>query len=391
MADRIYFDHNATSPLRPEAKAAMAAALDETGNASSVHAEGRAARTHIEAAREKVAALVGADPKAVTFTSGATESIALALSPDLEIDGRKLACDVLMVSAVEHPAVRAGGRFPADRIELIPVDRDGVVDLDALDAMLARHRAAGRRALVSVMAANNETGVFQPLSEIAPRIHAAEGIFHADAVQIVGRFPFDLAASGADLISISSHKIGGPQGAGALIACDDDIRVPSLLRGGGQEHGRRAGTENAAAITGFGAACECASLALAEETGRLAGLRDHLEEGIRKVASDAVILSASAPRVPSTTCFAVPGISAETAVIAFDLEGVAVSAGAACSSGKVGPSEALAAMRVAPEIARGALRASLGWSTNDNDIARFLKIWKRVHSNLRQRRRERAA
>jgi len=391
MTARVYLDHNATSPLRPPARAAMTAALNSCGNASSVHAEGRAAHAEIVTARAKVASLVGADPKAVTFTSGATESVALALSPVLEIEGRPVRCDVLMISAVEHPAVRAGGRFAPEKIETIPVDRDGVIDLAALEAALARHQAAGRCALVSVMAANNETGVIEPVAKIAERVHAAGGLFHTDAVQIAGRIPFDLAASGADLISLSSHKLGGPQGAGALIARDEAIRVPPMLRGGGQERGRRAGTENVAAIAGFGVAAEYAALAVAEETGRLAGLRDRLEEGIRAVAPDTVILCAGAPRLPNTTCFAVPGIAAETAVIALDLEGVAVSAGAACSSGKVGPSEALAAMQVPAEIARGAVRVSLGWSTVEEDIAHFLLVWKRIHSNLAQRRRERAA
>ncbi|MDO8534913.1 MAG: cysteine desulfurase family protein [Xanthobacteraceae bacterium] len=390
MNERVYLDHNATSPLRPPARAAMTAALS-AGNASSVHAEGRAARGEIEAARARVAALVGADPKAVTFTSGATESIALALSPELEIEGRSVRCDVLIISAVEHPAVRAGGRFPAGKIEMIPVDHAGVVDFAALELMLARHQAKGQRALVSVMAANNETGVIEPCTKIAELVHAAGGIFHTDAVQIAGRIPFDLAVSGADLISLSSHKLGGPQGVGALIARDQAIRVPAMLRGGGQERGRRAGTENVAAIVGFGIAAECAALVVAEETGRLAGLRDRLEQGIRAVTPDAIFLSAAVARLPNTTCFAVPGIAAETAVIAFDLEGIAVSAGAACSSGKVGPSEALAAMRVPAEIAKGAVRVSLGWSTSESDISRFLLIWERIRSNLSQRRRERAA
>jgi cysteine desulfurase len=391
MTNRVYLDHNATSSLRPAARAAMTAALDMVGNASSVHAEGRVARALVENARAKVAALVGADPRALTFTSGATESIMLALSPDFEIERRPVHCDVLLVSGIEHPAVRAGGRFAPDRVEIIPVDCEGQVDLAALAAMLARHRAAGRRALVSVTAASNETGVLQPLGDIARLVHAAEGLFHTDAVQIVGRHPFDLVGSGTDLISLSSHKLGGPQGAGALIGRSEDIRVTPLLRGGGQERGRRAGTENVAAIAAFGVASECAGLMVDEERARLAGLRERLEAGIRAVASDAVILSAGAPRLANTTCFAVPGIAAETAIIAFDLEGAAVSAGAACSSGKVGPSAALAAMNVAPELARGAIRASLGWNTTEDEISRFLEIWQRVHANLSQRRRERAA
>ncbi len=391
MTDRVYLDHNATSPLRPEARAAMAAALAETGNASSIHAEGRAARARIETARAAVAELVGAEPAAVIFTSGATEAVALALSPEMELSGRPVRCDVLLISGIEHPAVRAGGRFAAERIEIIPVDRQGLVDLAALDAMLTRHRNGGRRALVSVMAANNETGVIEPLREIGVRVHAAEGVFHTDAVQIAGRYPFGLETSGADLISLTSHKLGGPQGVGALIARDADTRVPPLLRGGGQERGARAGTENVAAIAGFGAVATSAGMMLAEEVGRLAGLRDRLEDGLQDIAPEVVILSDGAPRIPNTTCFAVPGVAAETAVIAFDLEGIALSAGAACSSGKVGSSTVLAAMKIEPELARGAMRASLGWNSTKADVARFLTIFARVHASLTERSRTQAA
>jgi cysteine desulfurase len=297
----------------------------------------------------------------------------------------------LLISGVEHPAVRAGGRFAAERIEIIPVDREGLVDLIALDAMLTRHRNGGRRALVSVMAANNETGVIEPLCEIGARVHAAEGVFHTDAVQIAGRYPFGLETSGADLISLSSHKLGGPQGAGALIARDADTKLPPLLRGGGQERGARAGTENVAAIAGFGAVARSAGMMLAEEVGRFAGLRDRLEDGLHEIAPQTVILSVGALRIPNTTCFAVPGVAAETAVIAFDLEGVALSAGAACSSGKVGPSAALAAMKVEPELARGAVRASLGWNSTEADVVRFLKIFARIHASLTERSRTKAA
>ena len=389
-AERTYLDHNATSPLRPAAEAAVQTAR-ALGNASSVHAEGRAARAAVERAREQVAELVGADPRAVTFTSGATEANTAALASEFYIGSRVIRADMLLVSGVEHPSVRAGGRFAAAQIELIPVDRDGIVDLTALETLLARHKDAGRRALVSVMAANNETGVVEPIAEIASRVHAVDGVLHCDAVQMVGRLPFGVAASAADLISISSHKLGGPQGSGALIAGSEEIRVPALLRGGGQERGRRAGTENVSAIVGFGAAAAEAAGRLTTEATRLAGLRNTAEAGLRAIAPDMVVLSAGAERLPNTICFATPGVAAETAVMAFDLDGVAVSAGAACSSGKVGPSEALAAMQVAPEIAKGAIRVSLGWSTSESDISRFLEVWKRVYLNLSQRRRERAA
>jgi cysteine desulfurase len=389
--DRVYLDHNATSPLRPAAREAMLAALSETGNASSVHREGQAARARVEHARAQVAGLVGADPQTITFTSGATEAIATALSPELELSGSATTCDVLLISAIEHPAVRAGGRFAADKIEIIPVDGTGLVDLAALDVMLACHKGAGRRPLVSVMAANNETGVIQPLSEIAKLVHAAGGALHVDAVQIVGRYPFDLETSGADLISISSHKLGGPQGAGAVIAWNAGTRVPPLLRGGGQERGTRAGTENVAAIAGFGAAAEEAANTIAEGVGRLATMREQVENGIRIILPSAAIFSEAALRVPNTTCFAVPGMTAETALIAFDLAGVAVSSGSACSSGKVAVSETLKAMKVDPALAKGAIRVSTGWSTQDGDIARFLEVFARVYAPVVKTSRIKAA
>ena len=386
MMTRVYLDHNATSPLRPAAIEAMTAVLAAPGNASSTHREGQAARARVEQARAQVAKLVGADPRAVVFTSGATEADGLALTPELELSGREVKCDVLLISAVEHPAIRVGGRFRQEQIETIPVGTSGVVDLAALDLVLARHMGAGRRPFVSVMAANNETGVIQPLAEIASRVHAVGGVFHADAVQVPGRYPFDLAASGADLISLTAHKLGGPQGAGALIARDDKTRVPSIIRGGGQERGARAGTENVVAIVGFGAAAEAAALKVSEEPGRLAGLRDRLEEGLRAIAPDTVIFSEAALRVPNTTYYAVPGITAETSLIAYDLAGIAVSSGSACSSGKVAASPVLSAMKADPDIARCAIRVSTGWSTTDADIVRFLEVFSGLHAKQRGKR-----
>lgn len=391
MSQRIYLDHNATAPMRPVARAAMLSGLDAPANASSVHAEGRAARARIEAAREQVAGLTGAVPQAVTFTSGATEANAMALSPEFESDGKPVRCDVLLVSAVEHPSVRTGGRFAADQVETIPVSEKGTLDREALKSILEQHRAANRRALVSVMAANNETGALNPLKEIADIVRDADGVFHTDAVQIAGRVPFNLESSGADLISVSSHKLGGPLGVGALITRSENFRVMPLLRGGGQEQGRRAGTENTAAIAGFGAAASQAALDAQNESRRLLLLREAIEKGIRAIAVDAVIVSERARRLPNTVCFAAPGIAAETALIAFDLEGISISAGAACSSGKTGPSETLKAMQVAPEIASGAMRVSLGWNSTESDVSRFLEVWKRVYETLSKRAKERAA
>ena len=369
-SERTYFDWNATAPLRPEARAAMLAALDGPGNPSSVHGEGRAARMLVEAARRQVAALVGgAKVNQVTFVSGATEANALALQPG--IAGR------LFVSAVEHPSVLAGGRFAQEQVEILPVDGNGIVDLDALAGALVM----AERPLVSVMLANNETGVIQPIAEIAAIVHAANGLLHVDAVQAAGRIPVDMCALGADLMSLSSHKIGGPQGAGALIV-DSDQNLKPLIRGGGQERGLRAGTENVAAIAGFGAAAEAALAGLDAEAGRMAALRERLEGGLRAATPDAIIFAHGVGRLPNTTLVSVPGVKAETALIAFDLNGFALSSGAACSSGKVTASHVLAAMGVEPALARGAIRISLGPTTTETEVESLLIAWKRLVPSL---------
>ena len=384
LAERAYFDWNATAPLREEARAAMSAALAFTGNASSVHAEGRAVRRLIEEAREQVAQLLGADAKNVTFTSGATEANMLALTPALEIAGRKEPRDRLFVSAIEHPSVRAGGRFPRESIETLPVTGSGVVDLNALS--LAVKKAA--RPLVSVMLANNETGVVQPIAQIAKIVHAAFGVLHVDAVQGAGKIDCDIESLGADLVSISSHKLGGPQGAGALVRRGDIHIAEPLMKGGGQERGQRAGTENVAAIAGFGAAAAAAKVT---DTRRVAAMRDRLEQGIRRITPHVEIFGARETRLPNTTLFAVPGVKAETAIIAFDLNGIAVSSGSACSSGKVQPSDVLAAMGVDTALARGTIRASLGDSTTEGDVDRFVGTWNIIAGSLLKERRGVAA
>jgi cysteine desulfurase len=367
MPAPTYFDWNATAPLRPEAKAAVAAALEVTGNPSSVHAAGRAARRLVEEAREKVAALVGASPREVVFTSGGTEANALALTPVLG--------DTLLISAIEHPSVRSGGRFPA--VEEFPVTASGLADLAALEGLLK-----GRsRPLVSLMLANNETGVVQPVAAAAALVHAGGGLLHVDAVQGPGRIACDFRALGADLMTLSSHKIGGPQGVGALIV-RDGVTLDPQIKGGGQERGIRAGTENMAGIAGFGAAAEATRLGFAAEAARMEDLRGKLEDGIKAVAPKAVIFGAEAARLPNTTLFSVKGMKAETAVIAFDLEGIAVSSGAACSSGKVAPSHVLAAMGVDPALSRGAIRVSLGYSTGDGDVGMILKAWEKLAKRL---------
>jgi len=370
MTERAYLDWNATAPLRPQARAAMLAALDAVGNPSSVHAEGREARSIVEAARASVAALVGAEPRDVVFTASGTEANMLALSP--QTGGR---WPRLLVSAIEHPSVGSGGRFAT--VETIAVTGAGVVDL----ADLSRRLAAGPPPLVSLMLANNETGVVQPVAEAAALVHAAGGLLHVDAVQAAGRIPCDIKALGADLLTLSGHKIGGPKGIGALVkGCP--LELDPLVTGGGQERGERAGTENVAAIAGFGAAAAAAEAHLVAESARMRVLRDRLEAGLRAATPTATIFGAAAERLPNTTLFTVPGLKAETAVILFDLEGVAVSSGAACSSGKVQASHVLAAMDVAPQLARGAVRVSLGPTSTEPAIERFLTAWITVSGAL---------
>jgi len=375
MTERAYFDWNATAPLREPARAAMMLSMAATGNASSVHAEGRAARQAIEAARENVAKLTGDEAKNVTFTSSATEANMLALTPAIETAAEKRKRDKLLVSAIEHPSVLCGGRFAPEAVEKLPVTNAGLLDLHALRSALARTE----RPLVSVMLANNETGIIQPISDIAHIVHAANGVLHVDAVQAPGRINCRMSELGADLMSLSAHKLGGPQGAGALIRRGDIHIAEPLIKGGGQERALRAGTENVAAIAGFGAA---AAVANQTDAARMTALRDRLESGLKAVTPQAIIFGQGCARLPNTTLFAVPGMKAETAIIAFDLNGVAVSSGSACSSGKVQASHVLAAMGVEPALARGAVRISLGWSTTQADVERLLDTWKNVISSL---------
>ncbi len=370
MNERAYFDWNATAPLRPEAREAMVAALGRCGNASSVHGEGRAARALIEQARAQVAALAGAQPAGVIFTSGATEANMLALTPSLG--------GALLVSAIEHPSVHAGGRFAA--VTELPVTSGGELDLARAEQAIA----GAEQPLVSLMLANNETGVVQPVRELADIVHAAGGRLHVDAAQAPGRVALDMAALGADLLTISGHKLGGPQGTGALIL-RGDIAPDPLIRGGGQERNRRAGTENVAAIAGFGAAAQAAA-AWQLPARRMDELRNRIEAGIRAATPRAVIVGAQNRRLPNTILAAVPGMSAETAIIAFDLAGVALSSGAACSSGKVQPSHVLAAMGVPDNLAKSALRISFGPQTTENDVEMLLSAWRKLVPSLSNNR-----
>ena len=359
-----YLDYNAGAPVRPVAAQAVAAALAAGGNASSVHGPGRSARRTIEDAREAVAALVGAMPEAVVFTSGGTEANDLALHGT----GRTR----IIVGATEHVSVLEAVPDAA----VAPVDSDGMIALDTLESMLAASDAA---ALVSVMLANNETGVIQPLAEVARRAHAHGALVHCDAIQAAGKVPVSMAALGTDLLTLSAHKIGGPQGAGALVVAAPADLAPRL-RGGGQERRRRAGTENVPGIAGFGAAAEAAR-ADSRECVRLAALRDRLEAGVRALAPLAVIFGAGVARLPNTSCLAMPGVASEVQVMALDLAGVALSAGAACSSGKVQRSHVLDAMGVAPALAECAIRASLGWASRAEDVERFLAAWGRLYAH----------
>ena len=375
---RTYLDYNATAPLRPEARAAVEAALAEVGNASSVHAEGRAGRARIEAARVEVARLVGGDPRHVTFTSGGTEANDTVLTQDWTFGSKPQPADVLLVGATEHPSVLAGGDFPEEAVRPIQVDRDGIVDLGALKGLLADAEAAGKRALVSVMVANNETGAIQPVWQVAQIAHQHGATVHADAVQAAGRIPVDIAKLGVDVLTLSAHKIGGPQGAGAIVRASDDWTFAPLLCGGGQERRLRAGTENVAAIAGFGAAAR-AALADLGKAEAWTVWRDRVAS---LVGPRAVVFSRDVQRLPQTLCFAVPGLTAETLLIALDLAGVAVSSGSACSSGKVSPSHVLAAMNVPPALAKCAIRISLGWASAATDLESFASAWRHVLSHV---------
>jgi cysteine desulfurase len=384
MPDRVYLDWNATTPLRPEARQAMAAAWEVAGNPSSVHAEGRQARRLVEDARAAVSAAVGARPQDVVFTSGGTEANALALTPGLR-RGAGEPLRRLLVSAIEHPSVLSGGRFSPEAIGTIQVTGSGLIDIDHLRRLLS----VGQPALVSVMLANNETGALQPVGEVADIVHEAGGLLHVDAIQALGKIPFDIKVMKADLVTLSAHKIGGPKGVGALVLAEDVQGLEPLLRGGGQELGRRAGTENVAGIAAFGAAVRAAMAALEGDAARLRGLRDRLEAGLKQTP-DMMVFSEDVPRLPNTTLFTVPGLKAETAVIGFDLGGIAVSSGSACSSGKVQPSHVLAAMGVGRELAQGAVRLSLGWSTSEADIDLALQAWRKLADALLRGRRNTA-
>lgn len=374
--ERIYLDWNATAPLMEAARSVMVEALALTGNPNSVHAEGRAARAVIETARREVAALVGAAAANVIFTAGATEAANLVLTPSYRMGKAPLPIGRLYVSAIEHPAVREGGRFAPGQISEIPVTPAGLTDLEALERLLSAHDASTGLPLVAVMAVNNETGIILPIREAAQIVHRHGGLLLVDAVQAAGRIPLDLQEIGADFLILSAHKLGGPKGAGALIARGETLMPAPLIRGGGQEKGHRAGTENVAAIAGFGAVAAWARTGLEARNAAIGALRDRLEQGMRSAAPDLVTHGEGIARVANTSFFTLPGLKAETGQIAFDLEGVALSAGAACSSGKLGASHVLTAM--GQDAKTGALRISLGAATTEGEIDRTVEIFAKI-------------
>ena len=368
----IYLDHNATSPLRPAVKAAMVAAMERTGNPSSVHRAGVAARRSVEAVRQAVAQAVAALPGQVIFTAGGTEANTTVL--------RSFAGRTVLVSAIEHDSVLA---VPVPHTR-VPVDAAGVIDLAALERLLGAAVATGavtpqRPGLVSVMVVNNETGVIQPVQDVARMAHTYGFEVHADAVQALGKLPLDLPQLGVDLLTLGFHKVGGPQGVGAIVANSLDLIQP-LFCGGNQEQRRRAGTENSVSLAGVSALLDELSAILTDQR-RLADLRDGLEARL----TEAPVYGQAAARVGNTSCLALPGMRAETQVMAFDLAGIAVSAGSACASGKVGRSHVLAAMGVPDAMAASAIRVSLGWNTTAEDIDAFIAEWRRLYGRaLRQ-------
>lgn len=369
---RVYLDWNATAPLLPEAREAVLRALDTVGNPSSIHAEGRAARAIVEEARASVAALVGGDAENVVFTSGATEAANALLKQGLTgCCGKDMASAMpVLAGATEHVAVLAA----AGQGRIAAVDTDGIIDLDRLRAQLKETGPA----LVAIQLANNETGVIQPIRAIADVVHAAGGALVVDAVQAPGRISFELASLGADALFLSAHKFGGPKGVGAIVFCDFRTRLASaVISGGGQERGQRGGTENIAGIAGMGAAAK-AVLATHEMPHGMSALRDEFENHLNRIAPDARIMGKKVPRLPNTSLFAIPGIAAEKALIAFDLAGVAVSSGSACSSGKVKASHVLRAMDAPDWVLAGAIRVSIGHATTEAELEKALDVITRL-------------
>lgn len=369
--ERIYLDYNATALPRPEVIELMAEVMRDGGNPSSVHGRGRKARARVETARAQVAGLVNALPPEVVFTGSGTEATDLAVNGIAPANG----ITDLVVSAVEHPASHGAVKQSPLPVTQLPVTGEGLVDLAAAEKIFDDLAGKERKVMVVLMRANNETGVLQPVQEVAQMVRDRQlGLVHCDAVQAAGKIPVDIVMLCADTMSIAAHKFGGPQGVGALVVREGVAINPRIL-GGGQEQGRRSGTENVAGIVGFGLAAELAGAHL-KDFDVLAEHRDRLEAGLREISNAVVIFGSSVERLPNTCCFAMPGVPAETALMLLDLGGVEVSSGSACSSGKVANNHVLAAMGVDESLKMGALRASLGWNSGPQDIDRFLDVWR---------------
>lgn len=379
MTDPHYLDYNATAPVKPEVIALMAEVLAEGGNPSSVHSFGRKARARVEHGRVQLAAMAGVGAEQVILTGCATESNNQVLRTMVGIKR-------LLISGVEHPGVVAAAASSGRTVEVIPVGADGLVDLAALESMLA---AGEGRDLVSVMLANNETGVIQPVTEAARLAHAAGALMHTDAVQAPGKIAFGFDELGVDLMSLTAHKFGGPQGIGALLH-KPDMDIQPYIAGGGQEKARRSGTEAVAAIAGFGLAAELVPESLAE-MGQIEALRDRIEADILALSPDSRIYGKSAPRLPNTTLISMPGVAAETQVMAFDLEGYAISSGSACASGKTKKTRAPEAMGGTEKEATEAIRVSLGPDNTESDVEGFLAAWQALYERTGDKKTEKVA
>jgi len=371
----VYLDYNASGLVRPEVLDLMAQVLADGGNPNAVHAFGRRARARVETARAQVADLVRADPTAVVFSSGGTESNAQAVASAIAAG-----CERLIVSATEHPCVAEAANVSGVPVEILPVDADGVVDLTWLAGAL--HRPG--RALVAIHHANNESGVIQPIAEASLMVQAAGGWLHVDAIQSAGKIAVDMRTLGADTLTLSAHKLGGPQGVGALVS-KDGVPVIRTLHGAGQERGLRAGTENVPGIAGFGVAADCAARDLPTAAAHRAW-RDAAESRVK--AAGATIIGGAAERLPNTLFMAVEGWDSPQQLITLDLQGVMVSAGSACSSGKTKPSKAISAMGL-DHLATGGVRVSGGWGTTRDDWARFAEAWVASYEKHRARTAER--
>jgi cysteine desulfurase len=375
---RHYLDHNATAPVRPEVIEAVAAAMAADGNTMSVHEEGRRAHKIVEDAREQVRSLVNAPVNGVVFTSSGTESIHYVLHGAVAAHKLKR----IFISAIEHPAVAANAVATGVEIETIAVNSAGVVDLDSLRAQLRGYRQSNSGAfLVCLMFANNETGAIQPVTEAAAITHEFDGLLFSDAAQAVGKIPVNFVMSGADILSFTGHKFGGPLGVGAVIA-GPNLALEPVLRGGGQEMNRRASTTNTPGLAGLGKACVLAQDSLAR-AGDIARLRDRIETAV--VQAGAKIWSAQAERLPGTLCLSAPGFSGATQLMNMDLAGIAISAGSACSSGKSKPSHVLTAMGASEEEATTSVRVSLGWNSTEADADAFIREWPAAYARIKER------